>query len=75
MRAALAAAHTKAQSWDGDKLAAAMEPFVDELLLAGPTTFTDDVHISQERPGRVLMSEDGKLLFVEERAPQSPSGA
>ncbi|TRW46594.1 ABC transporter substrate-binding protein [Georgenia yuyongxinii] len=72
---AVAAAYAKAQSWDGDKLAAAMESFADEPLLAGPTTFTDDVHISQERPGRVLMISDGKLVFVEERAPQSASGA
>lgn len=67
---AIKAAYDKAGSWDGDKLAAAMESFVNVPLMAGPTTFTKDLHISVDRPMRVLEVKDGKLVFVEKRAPQ-----
>lgn len=67
---ALKAAYEKAGSWDGAKMAAAMESFHNENFLAGPTSFSKDLHISVDRPMRVLEVQDGKLVFVEKRAPQ-----
>lgn len=67
---AIAAAYDKAKSWDGDKLAAALESFQGVKLLAGPTSFSSTLHISVDRPQRVLVVKDGKLAFVEERAPR-----
>ncbi len=65
---AVKAAYEKAQSWDGDKLAAAMEQFKDEPLLAGPTTFTPELHISVDRPMAILEVKDGKLNPVDKVA-------
>ncbi|MEO7447790.1 MAG: ABC transporter substrate-binding protein [Humibacillus sp.] len=67
---AIKAAYDKAGSWDGDKLAAAMEGFKDVPLMAGPTTFTPELHISVNRPMRVLEVKNGKLVFVEKRGPE-----
>ncbi|GAA1649508.1 ABC transporter substrate-binding protein [Georgenia ruanii] len=67
---AIKAAYEKAGSWDGDKLTAALETMGPLDLLAGPTEFSKDLHISVERPMRVLVVKDGKLAFVEERAPE-----
>lgn len=67
---AIKAAYDKAGSWDGDKLAAALESFDKVDLLAGPTSFSKDLHISVDRPQRVLVVKDGKLTFVELRAPK-----
>ncbi|GGM98521.1 branched-chain amino acid ABC transporter substrate-binding protein [Terrabacter tumescens] len=67
---AIKAAYDKAGSWDGDKLAAAMESFKEVPLMAGPTSFTPQLHISVDRPMRVLQVKDGKLAVVEKRAPQ-----
>lgn len=65
----LQAAHEEAGSWDGDKIAAAMEGFQDQPTLAGPTSFSKDMHISVDRPMRVLQVVGGKLVFVEQRTP------
>ncbi|WP_164737166.1 ABC transporter substrate-binding protein [Georgenia sp. SYP-B2076] len=67
---AIKAAYDKAGSWDGDKLTAALETMGSLDLLAGPTEFSKDLHISVERPMRVLEVKDGKLAFVEERTPE-----
>lgn len=67
---AIKAAYEKAKSWDGDKLTAAMESFKDEPLMAGPTTFSADLHISVHRPMRVLEVKDGKLNFISKQAAQ-----
>jgi branched-chain amino acid transport system substrate-binding protein len=66
---ALAAAYKAAGSWDGDKLTAAMESFEDEQFLAGPTSFSPELHINVARPMRVLQVVNGKLAFVEQREP------
>ncbi|TRW46577.1 ABC transporter substrate-binding protein [Georgenia yuyongxinii] len=67
---AIKAAYEEAGSWDGDKLTAALETMGELDLMAGPTKFSEDLHISVERPMRVLQVKDGKLAFVEERAPE-----
>jgi branched-chain amino acid transport system substrate-binding protein len=50
----------KAGSLDADKVRAALETFKDEPLLAGPTTFTPDVHINYKRDMIVIEVKDGK---------------
>lgn len=67
---AIVEAYTSTGSWDGPKLAEAFLAFSNLDLIAGPTTFTKDLHINVERPQRVLQVMDGKLVFQEERAPQ-----
>jgi branched-chain amino acid transport system substrate-binding protein len=67
---AIKTAYTAAKSWDGDKLAAEFLTFDDLDLLAGPTKFSDTLHINVERPQRVLVVKDGGLTFVESRAPK-----
>jgi len=64
-------AHSIAESWDGAKLADALETVGDLDLLAGPTKFSSEYHIGLERPQSVLVVQDGSLVFVERRAPQS----
>jgi branched-chain amino acid transport system substrate-binding protein len=66
---AIKAAYESAGSWDGDKLTAAMEKFDKQPFLAGPTSFSPDLHIAVDRPMRVLQVVNGKLVFVEERTP------
>lgn len=63
-------AYKQAGSWDGDKLAAAMESFKDVPTLAGPTSFSKDLHINVERPMAILEVKDGKLSFIEAIAPE-----
>ena len=62
-------AYKQAGSWDGDKLAAAMESFKDVPTLAGPSSFSPDLHINVKRPMRILVVKDGKLTYVAEQAP------
>ena len=62
-------AYKQAGSWDGDKLAAAMETFMDVPTLAGPSSFSPDLHINVKRPMRILVVKDGKLTYVAEQAP------
>ena len=50
----------KANSLDTDKVRAALETFKDEPLLAGPTTFTPDIHINYQRDMIVIEVKDGK---------------
>ena len=66
---AINAAYDSAKSWDGVKLTTAMEGFKDQAFLAGPTSFTKDLHITVERPMRVMQVLNGKLVYVEERKP------
>lgn len=63
------AAYEEAGTWEGDQLAAAIEGFTDLPTLAGPSSFSADLHINVERPMRVLVVEDGALTFVEQRTP------
>ena len=67
---ALQAAHDKAGSWDGAAMAKALEGFDKQATLAGPTSFSKDLHINVKRPMRVLEVRDGKLAFVEQRTPK-----
>lgn len=67
---AIKAAYDKSHSWDGDKLAAAMESFHDENFLIGPTSFTKSLHITVDRPMRVMQVQNGKMVFVEKRTAQ-----
>lgn len=63
-------AYKQAGSWDGDKMTAALESMKDVPTLAGPSSFSPDLHINVERPMAVLVVEDGKLKWVEDRAPE-----
>lgn len=63
-------AYKQAGSWDGDKLTAAMETFKDVPTLAGPSSFSPDLHINVTRPMRVLEVKDGKLAYVQDVTPQ-----
>lgn len=55
---AWAAAVERAGTLDADSVRAALEKFVNEPFLAGPTTYTADVHINHQRD-LVLMEVDG----------------
>lgn len=66
---ALKAAYDSAGSWDGAAVTAALEGFQAVPTLAGPTTFTKKLHITVDRPMRVLQVVNGKLAFVEQRTP------
>lgn len=50
----------KAGTLDADKVRPVLETFVDEPLLAGPTTFTQDKHINMQRDLILLEVKDGK---------------
>jgi branched-chain amino acid transport system substrate-binding protein len=50
----------KAGTFDTDKVRDALETFVDEPLLAGPTTFTKETHINMQRDLILLEVKDGK---------------
>ena len=63
-------AYNRAGSWDGDKLTAAFHEMKDVPTLAGPSSFSPDLHINVERPMAVLVVEDGKLKWIEDRAPE-----
>jgi branched-chain amino acid transport system substrate-binding protein len=73
---ALVRAMERAESTDGEKVAAELNKFKDEPLLAGPTTYTEDCHVPLGRPTRVMEFQDGKLSFVElvepKHVPESP---
>lgn len=63
-------AYKQAGSWDGDKMTAAFEAMNEVPTLAGPSSFSPDLHINVERPMAVLVVEDGKLKWIEDRAPE-----
>ena len=63
-------AYKQTGSWDGDKLMAAIEGFKDVPTLAGPSTFSKDLHINVTRPMRVLEVKDGKLAYVQDITPE-----
>ncbi|MGI9135800.1 MAG: ABC transporter substrate-binding protein [Candidatus Nanopelagicales bacterium] len=63
-------AYKQAGSWDGDKMTAVMETFKDVPTLAGPTSFSPDLHINVTRPMAILEVVDGKLKFIEAIAPE-----
>lgn len=67
---AILEAYKKAGSWDGDKMTAAMESFNNVPTLAGPTSFSPDLHINVNRPMAIMEVKDGKLVFDAAVAPQ-----
>lgn len=50
----------KAGTIEADKVRDLLQTFVDEPLLAGPTTFTKDTHINMQRDLILLEVKDGK---------------
>ncbi len=70
---AFALAATRAGSFDGAAMAAEMNKFANEDLTAGPTSFTDTLHVNVSRPMAVITVTDGKHAFVEYRAAVKPT--
>ncbi len=70
---AFALAATRAGSFDGKAMAAEMNKFANEDLTAGPTSFTDTLHVNVSRPMAVITVTDGKHAFVEYRAAVKPT--
>jgi len=66
---AILEAYKLSGSWDGAKMAAAMETLNNFPTLAGPTSFTKDLHINVNRPMRVLQVKNGKLVYDTEITP------
>lgn len=50
----------KAGTFETDKVREALETFVNEPLITGPTTFTGDTHINMQRDLILLEVKDGK---------------
>lgn len=63
-------AYKQAGSWSGQALTTALEGFKDVPTLAGPSTFSKALHINVTRPMAVLEVKDGKLVYVEDIAPE-----
>ena len=72
---AIKAGYDQAKSWDGAKLTAAFESFQNIPTLAGPTSFSKDLHINVKRPMRVLKVVNGKLTFVVQQAAKQVDNA
>jgi branched-chain amino acid transport system substrate-binding protein len=70
---AFALAATRASSFDGKAMAAEMNKFANEDLTAGPTSFTDTLHVNVSRPMAVITVTNGKHAFVEYRAAVKPT--
>jgi branched-chain amino acid transport system substrate-binding protein len=49
----------------GEALAAVLDTFKDEPLLAGPTTFTPELHLPADRPLAIIEYTDGKPAYSE----------
>ena len=65
----IAMAIERAGSTDGDEVKAALEAFDNEVMLAGPTSFSPDLHINLNRPLVIMGVQDGRHGFVELRSP------
>ena len=59
-----------AGSVDGDAVKAELEKFDKVDMLAGPTSFTPELHINLDRPLVIVKVQDGKPGFLELREPQ-----
>jgi branched-chain amino acid transport system substrate-binding protein len=62
----------RAGSVEGAALAAEFNKFNNEDLTAGPTSFSEDLHVNVTRPMAVITVEGGKHKFIEYRAAQKP---
>ena len=59
----------EAGTFDAAEVSAAMDGFVDEPLMIGPTTFTPDLHISTTRPMTIVKAENGEFSAVGKFSP------
>jgi branched-chain amino acid transport system substrate-binding protein len=66
----IARAVERAGGTDGDKLKAELEKFKGEPMLAGPTSFSPELHINLDRPLVIMNVTEGKHKFVELREPK-----
>lgn len=62
----------RAGSVDGAALSAEFNKFDNEDLTAGPTSFSDDLHVNVTRPMAVITVENGKHRFIEYRKAEKP---
>ena len=62
----------RAGSVDGAALSAEFNKFDNEDLTAGPTSFSDDLHVNVTRPMAVITVENGKQRFIEYRKAEKP---
>ena len=62
---ALAEAMEQAKTTDSEPVTKALDAFTDQDLLAGPTTYTPEVHMPNGRPMRVMQIKDGKVSFLQ----------
>lgn len=62
---AFALAIERAGTTDGDAVLAELNKFKDEELAVGPTTYTEEVHISLDRPYAIVGITNGKGHFVD----------
>jgi branched-chain amino acid transport system substrate-binding protein len=49
----------------GDALVAVLDTYTDKALLAGPTTFTSELHMPADRPLAIIKYTDGKPAYLE----------
>ena len=49
---------------DPAEVAKVLDTFTEEPLLAGPTSYTPDLHIPLHRPMTIIQAQDGKFGFV-----------
>jgi branched-chain amino acid transport system substrate-binding protein len=62
---ALADAMTQAKSTDSNAVKTALDSFHRQDLLAGPTTYSPQVHMPNGRPMRVMQIQNGKVSFLQ----------
>ena len=62
----------RAGSVDGAALSEEFNKFDNEDLTAGPTSFSDDLHVNVTRPMAVITVENGKHRFIEYRKAEKP---
>ncbi|MCG6115843.1 MAG: ABC transporter substrate-binding protein [Mesorhizobium sp.] len=55
----------RAEATDGPSVAAELAKFTDEAFLAGPSTYTEEMHILLDRPYLMMKVEDGSFRAVE----------
>lgn len=61
----------RAGTIDSAAVAAELDKFTDVDTLVGPTTFTDQVHVSMDRPYAYMQVENGKHKFVDYFGPET----
>jgi branched-chain amino acid transport system substrate-binding protein len=69
---ALALAIERAGTTDGDAVLAELNKFKNEELAVGPTSYTEEVHISLDRPYAIVGITNGKGHFVDLLAVPEP---